>query len=66
MAKSKKKPSPKPKSKARNKAKAKAQTKPKAPAAEGLDGALVARIAAALERLAPRAVPPVDFAAADA
>ena len=56
MAKSKKKTSPKPKSKA----------KPKAAPAAGLDVALVARIAAALERLAPRAVPPVDFAAADA
>jgi len=56
MAKSKKKPSPKPIAKA------------KAPPARpnGLDGALVARIADALDRLAPRAVPAIDFAAADA
>ncbi len=61
MAKSKKKPSPRP-------TKPKAVAKPKAQPAQPaeLDGALVARIAAALERLAPRAVPPVDFAAADA
>ncbi|MGA7975478.1 MAG: ATP-binding protein [Pseudolabrys sp.] len=64
MAKSKKKPSLKPKAKAKPPTKA----KPKAPPARtaGLDGTLVARIADALERLAPRAVPAVDFAAADA
>ncbi len=61
MAKSKKKPSPKPKSKATAKAKA-----PPARPSQELDGALVARIADALERLAPKAVPAVDFAAADA
>jgi len=58
MAKSKLKPSPKPKSKV----KSNASTAPRG----GVDEALIARIADALERLAPRAVPQVDFAAADA
>jgi predicted AAA+ superfamily ATPase len=66
MAKSKRKPSAK--SGAKSDAKPKTKAKPKSPAASqaGTDGALFARIADALERLAPRAVPPVDFAAADA
>ncbi len=56
--------------KSNKKSKLKAKTAPKlktaaAPPA-GVDGALIARIADALERLAPKAVPPVDFAAADA
>jgi uncharacterized protein len=64
MAKSKKKRSPNPKAPAKSKAKAKSKAPSARPAA--LDGALAARIADALERLAPKAVPPVDFAAADA
>ncbi len=48
--------------------KPKTGVKPRSPVAPkaGVDGVLIARIADALERLAPRAVPPVDFAAADA
>ena len=62
MAKSKRKPNPKSGLKPKSKAKPKAPVAPRA----GVDGALIARIADALERLAPRRVPPVDFAAADA
>ena len=50
---------------AKSKAKSK-PGKPKAKAPAGGDDALTERIAAALERLAPRAVPRPDFAAADA
>ena len=62
MAKSKRKPNPKSGPKSGSKAKPKAPVAPRA----GVDGALIARIADALERLAPRRVPPVDLAAADA
>ena len=63
MAKSTRKPIPKTKPKSSLKA-----PKARLPAGKNgaLDGALAARIADALERLAPKAVPPVDFAAADA
>jgi hypothetical protein len=62
MAKSKRKPNPKSGPKSGSKAKPKAPVAPRA----GVDGALIARIADALERLAPQRVPPVDLAAADA
>ena len=66
MAKSKRKPSPKTAAKSAAKPKSMAKAKPSIAAQAGVDGALIARIADALERLAPRRVPAVDFAAADA
>jgi len=62
MAKSKRKPAPR----SANKPKSKAKSDAAVALPDGVDGALIARIANALERLAPKAVPPVDFAAADA